>query len=494
MKTPPNKKRFLFIKPPDHNKRIEHVGIYFLRGFLQDKEHQTEFLNFHKILRKNKNFTKGELDKPLNSYIKKLLDKQKINLNNIDAAGFYGLFFHYFYEKIWPAAYELEKEEKKVFCSNLSKFEKTDYVGISIGSSYQFLFSLSLCDYIKNNCKNSPEVILGGSFVTRDYSNLIRLLEKNPIVDYLVVGEGEFPLHFLAEKKEKSKIPGLIYLKNKKYVYSKNLTHSEDINEFSPPFFEKENKIKFLRATNKCYWGRCAFCSLGDEKNRAKTASNIRQAELVIKDIKKNINAKSMKDNRFVFCDAALPVNFVKNLSEELIKDKGLKIKFAGYMRFEKNIDYAFLAKAKRAGLETIGFGMETSSKRLLKLIEKGIDVDTSLKIIDMCSKLNIKIVLSFIICLPTQTKKELREDLIFIKNLSKKYKNIIFSIIPFFLDRQSKIFLFPEKYGLRINKIPGRGISGLIDEKNISREEAAEIASDVFKKTTKNIKIHWKM
>ncbi len=475
-------KQFLFIDPFGRLIKNNNAGIPFLRGFLQDKGYNTELINLHKMINGMSPLKKNEIIEPLDLYIKKLLKKEKVSTENIEEAYFYGLFLHNFYNKFWQATDRFGKKIEKIFSKNLNKFEKADYVGISIASVYELIFSLKLAKYIKNNCKNPPKIILGGYLITQNYSGLLNLLEKVPVIDCLVIGDGEFPLYYLAMEKEKSKIPGLIYLEHKRYKFSKNLIHSEDINKLSSPLFEKKDKLKFLQATKKCYWGKCAFCSYDTNKLRPK--ANIRDPKKVVDDIRKNIDTQNKENNYFMFSDNALPISFAKKFSEELIKNKDIKIRLASYLRFEKNIDYDFLVKAKKAGFELFLFGLETSSQRLLKLIEKGIEVNTALRIIDACSKLGIKMLITFIAGLPTQTKEELTEDLTFIKKIAQKYTNVLLLISVFFLDPSSKIFLFPQKYGLindRNLRNPNYNFEQ-IDKEGLSKKETISIVKDFLK------------
>ncbi len=475
-------KQFLFIDPLSRLIRNNNAGIPFLRGFLQDKGYNTELINLYKMIHEMSPLKKNEIISPLDLYIKKLLKKEGVNTENIDLAHFYGLFIHHFYNKFWQATDRFGKKIEKIFSKNLNKFKKADYVGISITSVYELIFSLRLAKYIKNNCKNPPKIILGGYFITQNYLSLLNLLEEVPVIDYLVIGDGEFPLYYLAMEKEKSKIPGLIYLEQKRYKFSKNLIHSEDINKLSSPLSEKKDKLKFIQATKKCYWGKCAFCT--NDTNKLRPKANIRDPKKVVDDIQKNIDTQNKENNYFMFSDNALPISFVKKFSEELIKNKDIKIRLAGYIRFEKNIDYDFLVKAKKAGFELFLFGLETSSQRLLKLIEKGIEVNTALRIIDACSKLGIKMLITFIAGLPTQTKEELTEDLTFIKKIAQKYTNVLLLISVFYLDPDSKFFLFPQKYGLNNthNLRNSKYNFEQINKESLSRKETILIVKDFLK------------
>ena len=97
-----------------------------------------------------------------------------------------------------------------------------------------------------------------------------------------------------------------------------------------------------------------------------------------------------------------------------------------------QNVNYECLKKLKEAGLRRIQFGIETTSERLLGIINKKIDRQKIADAIAICNRLKIGSVANLMIGLPTQTESEIVEDIEFIKKVNPRYISIsIFNYAP---------------------------------------------------------------
>lgn len=147
------------------------------------------------------------------------------------------------------------------------------------------------------------------------------------------------------------------------------------------------------------------------------------------------------------------------------------------------------LKEARKAGFLHFYFGLETSIPRLLKLIQKGVDIKTAEAIIKNCCKLDLSATVNFIIGLPTQTKEELKRDLDFMLYLVKTYKNIRPSVHFLKILPGSLLAKEPQRYGIKI--VGKRPIFCApltfkqINKNALSPEEAYLIYSKFFEKNS---------
>lgn len=416
-------RKILFIEPPLPKGVTNTPGIAYLRGYLRSKGFNSKVLNFGQLGEK-RCFKDASRRKAFRA------------LRNFERTGFLGKTWHF-----------LDGE----FDKYAGLLREHEYLGVSIASLPQFIFSLALAQFAKKTKKTS-KIVFGGPFVTQYALDFKNLLVGCSLVDFMVIGEGETALCALLEQWEPKKIPNLIYSERGVYRFSKDQEHHENIKKLAPPIFEK-NDTFYIQASRKCYWGKCAFCRF--DSNKIKPLPLTRTANDVIADIL-TIKKSAPSARNFVFTDNALPISFLQAFSRKIIKKRLKDLTFESNLRFENKIDHRLLLSAKKAGFRCFYFGLETTSRRLLGLINKGIRLERAEDITAICSELNIKMTIHFMIGLPTQTEKELLDDLEFACSLVKKHKNIHLEIKPFRLEAGSGIFNHPDKFGIKIIKGSG--------------------------------------
>jgi len=70
-------------------------------------------------------------------------------------------------------------------------------------------------------------------------------------------------------------------------------------------------------------------------------------------------------------------------------------------------IDQEILEHLKKANFTSIAFGMETGSERMMKIINKGETVEQNVRAARLAKEYGFKVMASFIMGLPTETKEE---------------------------------------------------------------------------------------
>lgn len=272
-------------------------------------------------------------------------------------------------------------------------------------------------------------VVLGGAHPTIMYN---QIMESYPVVDYVVLGEGEAAFLEIAQGKELSQINGLVYRDNgniTKTAARKNIENLDDI-----PFpawqlvdfkrypsrgegvhrginlaSEARVSVIFSRGCK----GHCDFCSTwwiwkGWRHRSPKNMTD--EIEL----LNKKYGVK-----HFCFADDAMTVNrqATIELCDEIIARR-LNIAFHVTTRTDC-VDEIVLRKLKKAGCYNIAFGIETGSPELLKRMGKENDVATSERAIQLCKKIGIKVTALLIIGNVGETKGTVSETVRFLrKNL----------------------------------------------------------------------------
>ena len=329
--------------------------------------------------------------------------------------------------------------------------KKYDLIGISISSSTQLLSALTLSKMLKEQIKNprKTKILLGGNYISR----IVDAVEKqndflNKFCDYVIYEEGERAIRELIEaimrKRPLKDVSSLLYL-DKDNKVQKNEKKCPTLLTKLPPidlagydlkkYFLPEI-IMPIQASRGCYWKKCTFCDhfFGQTYN--------------VKDVDKLINEiKNLQDkyniNNFEFTDEAMTPDFLKKFSEKIIENN-LKINWYCDLRLE-DINEEVFKNAYKAGLKMVLWGFESGSKRIMDLINKGIDTDKRYEILKRASDAGIFNFAYVFTGFPTESYEEAFETINAICNNT----DIIhaFGKSVFTMGKHSIINLNPEKF-----------------------------------------------
>ena len=426
----------LLIDPPMAQVR-NTAGVAFLRGYLTERNIKNAAVNFngpeyssitaeyrkqlHDVLDSDYDHIAGELDDDY--YLSSLVYKRG-------------------QEYTWDTAIIIAKKCKKLK-KWLTEYGPPTNIGISVTFHSQFLFSLVLSILIREIYGDSIKVIIGGNSVTGFRGEIFSFLRRYPVINYVVVGDGESALYSIVTGEDRKSTPNLAYIKKGRCDISKIQNYHQNINYLPDPIYEPGEKI-FLRATNRCYWNKCSYCTY--HQNLSQNLDTCR--------VEKIINyLRSIDNNCFcAFTDASLPPSFLNDFSDAILEDDTIGSLYGCFLRSDKNVTFGLLEKANRAGFFEFWFGPETLSDRLLKLLNKGHTREDALRLIRDCNKLNIKMALHFIINLPTQTKDELQREFSDIAYILSSYQSISSVMISTLQVRPgSKIIARPQDYNIKV-------------------------------------------
>jgi hypothetical protein len=332
--------------------------------------------------------------------------------------------------------------------------EKPGLVGISVTATSQVMPAFTLARLLKE-VNSDIHITMGGSVFTKLIDNLQENHTLFELVDSFIVFEGEHALLGLIEqldgKKDFAKVPNLVYRDANQIRVNKPF-HIEDINSLPTPDYDgfpldqylSPMRVLPLQGSRGCYWRKCTFCNLHIDNLRFR----LRNLDLVLEDIEK---LKKKYNTEFMFfSDECMPVKQLENMSSRLIDD-GNDIKWMAGVRFDKGLTKDVLNKARDAGCLKMVFGLESSNKRVLSLMEKGIETEITKNIIDYCLDADIAVHMYIIVGFPSETREEALETLDFVISNEGFMKSKGASCLTclFELEKHAPIMRDPGKYGL---------------------------------------------
>ena len=265
-----------------------------------------------------------------------------------------------------------------------------DMVGFTIPFPGNLYSALRCAKWLKKE-RPAIKICLGGGYVNTELRSL-----SDPaifdIIDYILFDDGELPLLRLLTGGEL--IRTLSCSLNMEIIRS-NFDSKENI-----PFSEigvldydglcENNYINLIELTNPmhalwsngrwnkmmlahgCYWGKCTFCDgTLDYIKRYETTS----IEMIVNRMETIMNQTGQSG--FHFVDEAAPPALLRKLAEEILKRK-LIVSYWTNVRFEKSFTSELCYLMAQSGCIAISGGLEVASPRILKLINKGITIETA--------------------------------------------------------------------------------------------------------------------
>lgn len=349
--------------------------------------------------------------------------------------------------------YNVFSESTNIFIDYYKKWlpiiqkKKPKFIGISISTESQLIAGLTLANLLKNN--TTAHINIGGNY----FSRIVDAILKHPdffdiFADSISIDEGEKPIIELAKyinnKIQISEVPNLIYKKDKEIIVNKKCIPLK-MNDIQLPSFKGFNFSKYLtpqivlpiQTTRGCYWNKCAFCDIPYGKQHS-----IKDLDNLIEELKEYNKKYGL--NHFYIVDESIHPKYLEEMAEKIIENK-LAINYYCPLRTEKIITKETLAKARKSGMRMALWGIESGSKRVMELINKGIDLENRMELLQESSNADIWNHVFAFFGFPSETINEARET---IELLSKNSKTINSCAIGTFkLGKHSEVRRNPENY-----------------------------------------------
>jgi len=316
-----------------------------------------------------------------------------------------------------------------IFASRFRE-NQPEMVGFTIPFPGNLYSALRCAQWIK---KEYPaiKVCMGGGYVNTELRSLTdpALFE---LLDYIVFDDGELPLLRLLTGGE---LIRTLSLSATGEIVRSSFDSKENIafSETGIPDYEglqQNNYINLIELTNPmhalwsngcwnkmmlahgCYWGKCAFCDgTLDYIHRYETAS----IELIV-DRMEAIMIQTGQSG-FHFTDEAAPPALLRKLADEIIRRK-LTVSYWTNVRFEKSFNPELCYLMAQSGCIAISGGLEVASPRILKLINKGITIETARDSMKNFTDAGIMTHAYLMYGFPTETQKETLDSLEVVRDL----------------------------------------------------------------------------
>lgn len=335
-----------------------------------------------------------------------------------------------------PLQAELQKPHSLIDKLTLEIFErkvnetKPDMVGFSIPFPGNLYSGLRCAQQLRNK---HPEIkiCMGGGYVNTE----LRQLNDPAIfdyVDYITFDDGELPLLRLLTGGEMIRT---FYRSETGEIVRVNFDSKENIpfSETGTPDYDgllQNNYINLIELTNPmhalwsngrwnkmmlahgCYWGKCAFCDGSlDYIQHYQTAP----IEIIVDRMEAIMQQTGQSG--FHFVDEAAPPALLRKLAEEIIRRK-LTVSYWTNVRFEKSFTPELCYILSQSGCIAISGGLEVASPRILKLINKGITIETARESMKNFTGAGIMTHAYLMYGFPTETAQETVDSLEVVRGL----------------------------------------------------------------------------
>jgi radical SAM superfamily enzyme YgiQ (UPF0313 family) len=307
---------------------------------------------------------------------------------------------------------------------------ETVFIGFSVMTA-QIPHALELSTYIKQINENAP-IVWGGIHPTL----FPEQTSVDPNVDLAVYGPGESASLEIIRRIEAGnfEFSGINSTAQSGIIYGQR--NFEDINQL--PYLDhnlldlakylgparhhliSEQPIKALNilSSRGCPW-RCGFCVNFTQKNGWRALRPVR----FLDELEYQVNKYGLKGVRILDEDFFVSKGRVNAIVKGL-KNRNVNIIWGTNVRanyFNDNyISSNFAKELKDVGLNFLTFGAESGSDRVLKLLNKKINVKQLLRSAEICEDAGITPLYSWMIGIPGQSKKEMRSNISLMKTINE--------------------------------------------------------------------------
>ena len=261
----------------------------------------------------------------------------------------------------------------------------------------------------------------------------------NKCVDFIMMGEAEITVvefvDALEKGKDLSKIDGIGYKRKGEMLINKRRELIENLD--SIPFPDRDllknpsayvppdalkTPVTSLITTRGCF-GACTYCQT---KNIFGKRLRFRSVKNIIEEIKYCSEKYGIKEFHFADDNFVVDKKRVLNFCKE-VKNLSTKFNFVFFNGLRAdNVDEEILRALRSIGVFTIGYGVESGNQEILNRIKKGIKLDTYRKAYKISKKLGFQTWGFFIIGLPGETAKTIRDTIDFAKELDPDFAKFL--------------------------------------------------------------------
>lgn len=326
----------------------------------------------------------------------------------------------------------------------LSEF-KPDYIGITFTTplANKAAMFATMAKKFDPNIK----VIAGGVHPTSFPDDIL----KNTDFDMVVVGEGDFVLSEVLKTDNLSSVGSLVFKENGNIISNprnkliKDLDilpypawHLYDIKSYkTTSLLTKANPAGWIETSRGCV-ASCSFCN----KNIAGRTFRVKTPKRVVDEIEFMLKA-GFKEVHIVDDCFCTDMKRAEVICDEIIK-RGLRFPWAAVTGIRADrVNLGLLKKMKRSGCYRVCYGIESGNQQVLDCFGKGETLADIRKAVKETRQAGIEIYGFFMLALPGETEKSMRDTLNFAKELDLDMAKVSITIplpaTPFYDELEKK-------------------------------------------------------
>lgn len=373
------------------------------------------------------------------------------------------------------------------------KKEEPGIIGISALSD-TFKQGIKVASAIKSEIP-AVKAVFGNYHATFTYD---RLLKEYPIIDYVVLREGEYTLLELVnilEKKEDAKdVKGIAFRRNGRVVKTPSRPFIQNLDELPFPdrtLLEQEyhselvgilgssGKFTTILTSRGCPYN-CIYCACSAFSLRK---VRFRSPKAVVAEMQ-HLQDEGYEEVGFVDDNLLFDRRRIERICD-LLKEKKIKLDLWAEARVDQ-ASTEVLKKFAKVGCKTIYFGIESGNQKVLSYYQKNITPDMSRKAVQNCKKSGIENVIgSFIVGAPIETKEDIHQTFNFalsLKGMDFPQMNLL-SLSPgmdLWENAVKKGYLNEEKYW------DGSLPAVKVYPSNLSEDEISEMINSFYRELIK--------
>ena len=339
----------------------------------------------------------------------------------------------------------------------LPRLRQMDVVGLSVCFPGQLVPAYSLALKLKRALPD-VHITAGGPALTQILLRLRgpALRQGLGALDSAVIFEGEQTLLHLCERLERGatldSVPNLVLPDPLLGARRTSSAPMVDLRTLPVPDFDGLPLGQYLSPhlllpydpTRGCYWGRCAFCHYGLSE-----AGTARYRERSVGTVVEHLTSLSRRhQTRFFYFsqDSVAPKTLVR--LADALERSGLHLRWGTDLRPEPYLTAERCHTLRRGGAVACSLGVESSSPRVLNLIDKGITPKAAARAVRHLAEAGIAAELMCFTDFPTESYAEAMQTLQFLADQAESIA--AFMVGQFDLTAGSAVARDPNRFGLR--------------------------------------------
>ena len=311
---------------------------------------------------------------------------------------------------------------------------KPDVVGISCAFTPRFPNVVQISRLVKQFNPNIP-VIVGGMHATVCADKVL----QEPSIDFVVMGEAEFPVMNLLEKLKTNtlkgeELKGISFRTPEGIFINKERVLLDNLDVLPIPAYDLIPMEKYFRSgvrrdalteevrqtsviTSRGCPFQCTFCS---SQSMWGNVCRQRSPMHILAEIEMLLNSYGVKEIAFEDDNLSLNKDRIHQLCREIIH-RNLKFKWTTPNGIHiANLDKSLLRLMKSSGCRRLNFGIESGDEHILNdVMNKKISLDKVREVVKIAQDEGIVTLGYFVIGMPGETKESLQRTIEFAKSLA---------------------------------------------------------------------------